>query len=262
DLQLTGPEPVVTVAPSKASDRLEHLGVQGLSFSYPGSNNGIQDIDMDLPRSSFTVITGRIGSGKTTLLRALLGLVPADGGEIRWNGELIADPATWMVPPHAAYTPQVPSLFSMSLRDNLQLGRKDTDDEIRTAIRSAALERDLEDMPDGLDTMVGPRGMRLSGGQVQRTAAARMLLRRPELLVFDDLSSALDVETEQTLWRRLLEEQAGATALVVSHRLPALMRADQVLMMEGGRIVARGTYEELLETSDVFNTLFVANGSG
>ncbi|NND01238.1 MAG: ABC transporter ATP-binding protein, partial [Acidimicrobiia bacterium] len=225
DLELTGPEPVVTVAPRKATDRLELLSVRGLSFRYPGSDNGITDVDLELARGSFTVITGRIGSGKTTLLRALLGLVPADAGEIRWNDEPIADPAKWMVPPHAAYTPQVPSLFSMSLRDNLQLGRDDSDDEIRTAIRSAALERDLKDMPEGLDTMVGPRGMRLSGGQVQRTAAARMLLRRPELLVFDDLSSALDVETEQTLWRRLLKEQEGATALVVSHRLPALMRA-------------------------------------
>ena len=262
DLQLTGPEPVVAVAPRQASDRLEMLSVRGLTFHYPGTTNGIRDIDLDLPRGSFTVVTGRIGSGKTTLLRTLLGLVPADSGEIRWNGEPVVDPASWMVPPHAAYTPQVPSLFSMSLRDNLQLGRDDSDDEIQIAIRSAALERDLADMPDGLDTLVGPRGMRLSGGQVQRTAAARMLLRRPELLVFDDLSSALDVETEQTLWRRILEEQEGATALVVSHRLPALQRADRVIMIEDGGIVARGTYRELLETSDAFNTLWAGNGAG
>ncbi len=261
DLELTGPEPLIAAVPRRASDQLETLTVRELTFHYPGTDNGIRGVDLDLPRGSFTVVTGRIGSGKTTLLRALLGLVPADAGEILWNGELVEDPSTWMVPPHAAYTPQVPSLFSMSLRDNLQLGRNDSDDEIVAAIRSAALERDLEDMPDGLDTMVGPRGMRLSGGQVQRTAAARMLLRRPELLVFDDLSSALDVETEQTLWRRLLEEQVGATALVVSHRLPALMRADQVLMMEEGRIVARGSYKELMETSDAFNSLFAGNGA-
>lgn len=262
DLQLTGAAPVVPVAPRKASDQLETLSVRGLTFHYPGTENGIRDIDMELPRGSFTVVTGRIGSGKTTLLRTLLGLVPADSGDILWNSVPIEDAATWMVPPHAAYTPQVPSLFSMSLRDNLQLGRSDSDDEIRAAIRSAALERDLEDMPDGLDTLVGPRGMRLSGGQVQRTAAARMLLRRPELLVFDDLSSALDVETEQTLWRRLLEEQQGATALVVSHRLPALMRADQVIMMHEGAVVARGTYEDLLETSEEFAAMWVGNGAG
>lgn len=262
ELDLTGEVPSIAVAPRTASDRLERLEVRGLGYRYPGSDNGIEDIDLDLVRGSFTVVTGRIGAGKTTLLRALLGLVRADSGEILWNGRSVGDPATWMVPPHAAYTPQVPSLFSMSLRDNLRLGRDDSDDEIRAAIRSAALERDLVDMPDGLDTMVGPRGMRLSGGQVQRTAAARMLLRRPELLVFDDLSSALDVETEQTLWSRLLEEHSGATALVVSHRRPALQRADQVIVMEEGRIAAVGTFEDLRESSDAFNALWIGNGSG
>jgi ATP-binding cassette subfamily B protein len=261
DLELTGPDPVVKLAPVKASDRLETLEVRGLSYHYPGSDNGIADIDLDLARGSFTVVTGRIGSGKTTLLRALLGLVRADAGVILWNGRPIDDPSKWMVPPHAAYTPQVPSLFSMSLTDNLRLGREDTSDEILAAIRSAALERDLGDMPDGLETLVGPRGMRLSGGQVQRTAAARMLLRRPELLVFDDLSSALDVETEQTLWHRLLDEHTGATALVVSHRRPALQRADQVIVMEEGRIVARGTFADLRESSDAFNALWVGFGT-
>ena len=261
ELDLTGVTPAVAGAPRVASDRLERLEVRGLGYRYPGSDNGIADIDLDLARGSFTVVTGRIGAGKTTLLRALLGLVRADSGEIRWNGGSVADPATWMIPPHAAYTPQVPSLFSMSLRDNLRLGRDDSDDEIRAAIRSAALERDLEDMPDGLDTMVGPRGMRLSGGQVQRTAAARMLLRRPELLVFDDLSSALDVETEQTLWGRLLEEHNGATALVVSHRRPALQRADQIIVMEEGRIAGVGTFADLRESSDAFNALWTGIGN-
>ena len=259
DLQLTGPEPTEPSTVRTATDRLESLQVSGLSFTYPGSSNGIRDIDLVLERGSFTVITGRIGAGKTTLLRALLGLVPADDGRIMWNGAEVTDPASWMVPPHVAYTPQVPSLFSMSLRDNLQLGRDDSDEAIYAAIRSAALERDLGDMPDGLDTMVGPRGMRLSGGQVQRTAAARMLLRRPELLVFDDLSSALDVETEQTLWRRIMDDQGGATALVVSHRRPALQRADQVIVMDEGGVVARGTFAQLRESSDEFNALWVGS---
>ncbi len=261
DLALTGPEPDVTVPPRRAADCLERLEIRGLSFRYPGSDNGIEDIDLDLPRGSFTVITGRIGSGKTTLLRALLGLVPADAGEIWWNGRVVDDPAAWMVPPHAAYTPQVPNLFSLSLRDNLRLGRGDSDEEILAAVRAAALERDLADMPDGLDSLVGPRGMRLSGGQVQRTAAARMLVRRPELLVFDDLSSALDVETEQLLWSRLLREQVGSTALVVSHRRPALQRADLVVVMEAGRIVASGAFADLREMSDEFNALWVGNGA-
>ena len=186
---------------------LRELRVEGLTYHYPGTPAGIADVDLVLPGGSFTVVTGRIGSGKTTLLRAILGLLPADAGTVRWNGEVVADPAESFVPPRAAYTPQVPRLFSLSLRDNLLLGRTDPEERVEEAIRAAVLEPDLAGMPAGLATMVGPLGVRLSGGQVQRAAAARMFLRRPELLVVDDLSSALDVETEKLLWERLIAER-------------------------------------------------------
>lgn len=126
-------------------------------------------------------------------------------------------PADFFVPPYCAYTAQVPRLFSDTLRDNILMGLDNTDDEIFNAARSAVLEEDLADFDQGLETMVGPKGVKLSGGQVQRTAAARMFVRQPELLVFDDLSSALDVETERTLWERVFERQ-DQTCLVVSHR--------------------------------------------
>jgi ATP-binding cassette subfamily B protein len=150
----------------------------------------------------------------------------------------------------------------MSLRENLLLGRSDTDGELTQAIRSAALERDVASMPHGLETLVGPLGMRLSGGQVQRTAAARMFVRNPELLVFDDLSSALDVDTEKTLWERLFTDHAGATALVVSHRRPALQRADQIVVLDEGRVVASGRLNELLETSPEFRDLWETEAGG
>ena len=239
---------------------LQELRIEGLTYRHPGSDAGIEGIDVVLPRGSFTVVTGRVGAGKTTLVRTVLGLLPASSGRILWNGEEVDDPAAFFVPPRSAYTPQVPRLFSFSLRDNLLLGRRDPEATLHSAVRAAVLEPDVEAMPDGLATLVGPLGVRLSGGQVQRSSAARMFVRRPELLVFDDLSSALDVETEKLLWERLFADRGDATSLVVSHRRPALRRADQILVMEGGRVVARGTLDELLATSEAFHELWDAEG--
>lgn len=232
------------------------VSVRSLSYHYPTSAGGIDDIDLEIPIGSFVVVTGKIGSGKTTLLRTILGLLPAETGEIRWRGERVDDPTHFMVPPRTAYTPQTPRLFSMSLRDNLLLGQDADEKELMRSIEMATMTHDLAAMSDGLDTMVGPRGVRLSGGQVQRSAAARMLVRRPDLLVFDDLSSALDVETEAELWEGLLTRDGSTTVLAVSHRRPALMRADQVIVLDAGRLVARGSARELLDTDSVLSEMW------
>ncbi len=254
-LYITKPVPKEISAPPTTGTRLEILEAVGLTYHYPDTGRGIENIKLRLKRGTFTVVTGRIGSGKTTLLRALLGLLPKDAGKIYWNDTQVADPASFFVPPRSAYTSQIPQLFSETLKENILLGLSEEQVDLPAALSTAVMEQDLAEMEKGLDTMIGTRGVKLSGGQAQRTAAARMFVRDPELLVCDDLSSALDVETERTLWDRLFARRES-TCLIVSHRRPVLQRADHIIILKHGRVEAEGTLAELLQTCEEMQRLW------
>ncbi len=254
-LHTYGALPALSYVEKVAEDRLDVLEVNGLSYRHTSSGRGVENVNLRIEAGSFTVITGRVGTGKTTLLQALLGLLPRTTGTIRWNGTEVSEPGEFLVTPRCAYTAQVPMLFSASLKENILLGLPEEQVDLVGAIASAVLERDVETFEAGVETLVGTRGVRLSGGQVQRAAAARMFVREAELLVFDDLSSALDVETEQALWERLAE-RPRTTCLVVSHRKAALQRADQVVLLKEGKVEAVGTLHVLLEKCEEMRKLW------
>ncbi|MFM8322518.1 MAG: ATP-binding cassette domain-containing protein, partial [Chloroflexota bacterium] len=187
-VRLRGELPAPHYPPRTPADRLERLEVDHLAYHFPGSRRGLQPVSFSLQRGQFVVVTGRIGSGKTTLLRALLGLLPASG-RVTWNGLPVEHPDNFFTPPRSAYTPQAPLLFSESLRDNILMGcppgEASGEQHLLQALHLSVLGPDLAAFPGGLETRLGAKGVRLSGGQRQRAAAARALVRRPELLVID-----------------------------------------------------------------------------
>lgn len=255
---MTTPPPPPPVIERSPDDSLERLVGRGLIASPAPGRRGIVDVDIDVGAGEFVVITGGIGAGKSTLVRALLGLTQLDSGTITWNGAPVTDPGLELTPSRVAYVAQVPRLFSARLGENVTLGWPASPGDIDAALKIASVFDDVAAMPEGTATLVGPRGMRLSGGQAQRTAAARALVRTPDLLVVDDLASALDPQTESRLWSALA--MLPTACLAVSHRPIVLEHATRIVVLEHGRVVGVGPLPDLLNSCAELQRLWVAVG--
>ncbi|HFR4576943.1 TPA: ABC transporter ATP-binding protein [Streptococcus suis] len=227
---------------------LSSLAFEGYSFSYPQADRpSLQDIHWTLKRGQTVGIVGKTGSGKTTLVRQFLRQYPVGQGSFTINGQSVLDFKRASIEEKIGYVPQEHILFSKSVGENIALGKLDASPEdIQRAIATAAFTKDLERMSDGLDTMIGERGVSISGGQKQRISIARAFLRKPDLLILDDSLSAVDARTERQIIENIQKERAGKTNVIVTHRLSAVNHADWVLVLDEGRIVEEGRPADLL----------------
>ena len=233
---------------TKALETIESIEFKDFNFTYPGEEVPLlKEINLTLNKGETLGIVGKTGSGKTTLLMQLLHQFPYRGEKLLINEEPLIDYDSQMVAGHLAYVPQEHTLFSRTIRENMLFGKEDaTDEEIWEALTLASFDGDVKRMPEQLDTMVGEKGVSLSGGQKQRLSIARAFLRNRECLILDDALSAVDAKTEREIISHLQEERGGCMNIISAHRLSAIRHADEIIVMNEGRISERGTHEELL----------------
>ncbi|WP_020619562.1 ABC transporter ATP-binding protein [Paenibacillus daejeonensis] len=227
------------------------ISFQGLTFRYPGAeSDSLHEIRLEVERGETIGIVGRTGSGKSTLLKQLLRQYPIEAGRLYVGGAPIETIALGELKAWIGYVPQEHLLLSKTLRDNIALGKPDaTDEEIEQALTMASLARDIANMPEGLQTLVGENGVMLSGGQKQRVGIARALLLDPEILILDDALSAVDARTEHAILDNIRRYRQGRTTFIATHRLTAVTHAGQIIVMAHGEIVEQGAHDELMEAN-------------
>jgi ATP-binding cassette subfamily B protein len=233
-----------------------HVELRGVTFGYEGEEPVLRDIDLDVAPGRTVALVGPTGSGKTTLVMLIPRLYDVNEGAVLVDGVDVRDLEPAELRREVAVVSDDAFLFSATLRDNIAYARPDaTADEVTRAAERAGLGELLDELPEGLDTLVGERGHTLSGGQRQRVAIARALLAEPRILILDDATSSVDATTESRIKAALAEVMEGRTTFVIAHRLSTIALADEIVVLEDGEIAAHGTHDELLDTSPLYREI-------
>jgi ATP-binding cassette, subfamily B, multidrug efflux pump len=245
----------------EGTNLLEEMGdieFREVSFSYPGEESlGLNQVNLKISQGQTLGVVGVIGSGKTTLAQMLLRFYDPTVGTLLVGNCPLKEIPLQVLRDLMGYVSQEPFLFSTSIRENIVLGRSlASEGEVEEIVRIAGLSKDVDRFPDGLDTLIGDRGVSLSGGQKQRIALARALIKKPELLILDDAFSHLDSETEEEILENIQAQLSKTTTLIISHRLSAVRRADRIIVMDTGKIIEQGNHASLVKADGVYANLF------
>ncbi len=231
---------------------------KNVTFAYPGEARPVlEHIDLVIEPGSTVALIGMIGSGKSSFAQLIPRIFDAPGASIFIDGQPIGEIPLDRLRSQIAFVDQEPFLFSTSIRNNIAIGRSGaTDEEIEAIVRCVHLTPDLERWPKGLETMVGERGVSLSGGQKQRIALARALIRKPRILILDDAFSSLDIETESIIFDNIRKLTGSLTSILITHRLSTTRQVDQIVVLERGRIVERGSHEALMNNEGLYHRMY------
>ena len=234
-----------------------HVQLQGVTLRYEGSHHAaLDDVDLDVPAGRTVALVGATGSGKTSLVALIGRLYDPSAGRVLLDGADVREVDLRSVRQAVAVVSDDPFLFSATVHDNIAYARADaTREEVELAARRAQAHEFIARLPEGYETRVGERGLTLSGGQRQRLAIARALLADPRVLILDDATSSVDASTEQEIKVALREAMAGRTTFVIAHRLSTIALADEIVVLEDGRVVAHGSHEELLDLSELYREI-------
>ncbi|MWC29447.1 ABC transporter ATP-binding protein [Paenibacillus sp. MMS18-CY102] len=236
----------------------DSITFDNVTFRYPSSAvDNLEQVSFHLNQGQTLGVVGRTGSGKTTLLRQLLREYPLGTGTIAVSDTSLEHIAVDQMLGWVGYVPQQPILFSRTIRENILFGKAEAEEaDLQRALERASFAKDILFLPEGLETMVGEKGVALSGGQKQRVSIARALIANPEILMLDDALSAVDARTEAEIIEGIRTERAGKTTLITTHRLSAVQHADWILVLDGGRVTEEGTHEQLLELGGWYKEQF------